>query len=230
MYFKLLGILLLSYHLEKPLRDSICRNFIGLMWLDWIGLEWTWFYWIGLECGLFWMALHSNGQHRTTLNRTSLDSPGLHWARNYAPDWNTPHCTSVGGTGLEWTTALGFYGLWMFRMEIHCNLLAWMGLHLSGRDWTGLDGTALDCYRLCLTSPDCITLHCLGLNWKSPYRIVCIALDFTWKDCSGFRKDRLNHVFFKASARRAYLRQFAFRAYEMQQWKSCKLSLNCSLT
>ena len=133
-------------------------------------------------------------------------------------------------TGLEWTIALGFYGLGMFRIEIHCNLLAWMGLHLSGRDWTGLDGTALDCYRLCLTSPDCITLHCLGLNWKSPYRIVCIALDFTWKDCSGFRKDRLNHVFFKASARRAYLRQFAFRAHEMQQWKSCKLSLNCSLT
>ena len=105
-FFRLLGILLLSYHLEKPLHDSVCRKFIGLMSLDWIGLEWTWLCWIGLECGLFWMALHSNGQYRTTLNRTWLDSPGLHWARNYALDWNTPHCTSVGETGLDYCTWL----------------------------------------------------------------------------------------------------------------------------
>ena len=174
VYFKLLGILLLSYHLEKPLRDSICRNFIGLMWLDWIGLEWTWFYWIGLECGLFWMALHSNGQHRTTLNRTSLDSPGLHWARNYAPDWNTPHCTSVGGTGLEWTTALGFYGLWMFRMEIHCNLLAWMGLHLSGRDWTVVRATRLDWTRRHCTSLHWIVIDC---TWLHQTALHCTVLD-----------------------------------------------------
>ena len=98
VYFKLLGILLLSYHLEKLLHDSICRNFIGLMWLDWIGLEWTGLCWIGLECGLFWMALHSYGQHRTTLKRTSLDSAGLHWARHCTPDRNTPHCTRTHKT------------------------------------------------------------------------------------------------------------------------------------
>ena len=60
-----------------------------------------------------------------------------------------------------------FYGLGVFRMEIHCNVLAWMGLDWSERDKTVLDQralhfAALNCYRLCLTSPDCITLHCLG--------------------------------------------------------------------
>ena len=167
MYFKLLVILLLSYYLEKPLHDSICRNFIGLMWLDWIGLEWTWFYWIGLECGLFWIAFHSNGQHRTTLNRTSLDSLGLHWARNYAPDWNTLHCTSVGGTGLDWTGM--DYCTWLLwtwdvpdgnTLQSTCvdwTSLEWTGLdcregHKTGLDYTALHFTALDCYRLCLTA------------------------------------------------------------------------------
>ena len=140
VYFKLLGILLLSCHLEKPLRDSICRNFIGLMWLDWIGLEWTWFYWIGLECGLFWMAFHSNGQHRTTLNRTSLDSPGLHWARNYAPDWNTPHCTSVGGTGLDWNGLL--------HLAPDGNTLQSTCVDGTSLEWTGLDWIRRHCTRL----------------------------------------------------------------------------------
>ena len=138
VYFKLLGILLLSYHLEKTLHDSICRNFIGLMWLDWIGLEWTWFYWIGLECGLFWMALHSNGQHRTALNRTSLDSPGLHWARNYAPDWNTPHCTSVGETGLDWNVLLH-----LAFMDLGCSEWKYTAIYLRGWDFTLVDETGL---------------------------------------------------------------------------------------
>ena len=134
VYFKLLGILLLSYHLEKPLQDSICRNFIGLMWLDWIGLRWTWLYWIGLECCLFWMALHSSRQHRTTLNRTSLDSPGLHWARNYA----------------------------------------WMGLHLSGRDWTVVRATRLDWTRRHCTSLHWIVIDC---TWLHQTALHCTVLD-----------------------------------------------------
>ena len=41
MYFKLLGIIILSYHLEKALNDSICRHFVGLMWLDRTALNFT---------------------------------------------------------------------------------------------------------------------------------------------------------------------------------------------
>ena len=138
VYSKLLGILLLSYHLEKPPHDSICRNFIGLMWLVWIGLELTWIHWIGLECGLFWMALHSNGQHRTTLNRTSLDSPGLDWARNYVPDWNIPHCTSVGETGLDWNGLLR-----LAFMDLGCSGWKYTAIYLRGWDFTRVGGTGL---------------------------------------------------------------------------------------
>ena len=161
VYFKLLGIVLWSYHLEKALHDSFCRHFIYCC--DWIRLHW-----LGPECGVFWMALYSNGQHRTALGCTSLDSAGVHCARHCAPDWNTLHCTSVGGTGLDWTgldwteqdstsrnwiVVVVFYGLGVFRMEIHCNVLAWMGLDWSERDKTVLDQralhfAALNCYRL----------------------------------------------------------------------------------
>ena len=87
------------------------------------------------------------------------------------------HCTVLHWVGLDWTgqdstsrnwiVAVLFYGLGVFQMEIHCNILAWMGLDWSERDKTVLDQralhfAALNCYRLCLTSPDCITLHCLG--------------------------------------------------------------------
>ena len=61
----------------------------------------------------------------------------------------------------------------------------WSERDRTALDQTAIHFTALDCCRLCLTSPDCITLHCLGLNQKSPYRIACIALDLTWKGCSG---------------------------------------------
>ena len=89
------------------------------------------------------------------------------------------HCTVLQWVGLDWTgqdrTALhgtgllklSFMDLGVFRMEIHCNVLAWMGLDWSERDKTVLDQralsfAALNCYRLCLTSLDCITLHCFG--------------------------------------------------------------------
>ena len=67
----------------------------------------------------------------------------------------------------NWIVAVVFYGLGVFRMEIHRNVLAWMGLDWSERGKTVLDHralnfAALNCYRLCLTSPDCITLHRFG--------------------------------------------------------------------
>ena len=77
------------------------------------------------------------------------------------PHGNTLQSTCVDGTSLEWT-------------GLDCR-----EGHKTGLDYTALHFTALDCYRLCLASPDCIKLHFLGLNWKSPYRIVCIARDLT---------------------------------------------------
>ena len=41
VYFKLLGIVLWSYHLEKALHDSISRHFIRLLWLDQTALTGT---------------------------------------------------------------------------------------------------------------------------------------------------------------------------------------------
>ena len=55
------------------------------------------------------------------------------------------HCTVLQWVGLDWTgqdstsrnwiVAVVFYGLWVFRMEIHRNVLGW--------DWTGVSGTRL---------------------------------------------------------------------------------------
>ena len=42
VYFKLLDVVLWSYHLEKVLHDSICRHFIRLLWLDQTALTGTW--------------------------------------------------------------------------------------------------------------------------------------------------------------------------------------------
>ena len=42
VYFKLLGIVLWNYHLEKALHDSFCRHFIWLLWLDQTALTGTW--------------------------------------------------------------------------------------------------------------------------------------------------------------------------------------------
>ena len=155
------------------------------------------------------MALYSNGQHRTALGCTSFDSAGVHCARHCTPDWNTLHYTSVGGTGLDWTgqdstsrnwiVAVLFYGIEVFQMEIHCIELAWMGLHLSGRNWTGVSGTRLHwtrehCTSLHCVAIDCawlhqIALHCTVLVWTGNIlSIVCIELDWTWKDYSGLPK------------------------------------------
>ena len=92
--------------------------------------------------------------HCTVLQWAGLDWTGLDW-------------TGQDSTSRNWIVAVVSYGLGVFRMEIHCNVLAWMGLDWSERDKTVLDQralhfAALNCYRLCLTSPDCITLHRLG--------------------------------------------------------------------
>ena len=156
MYFKLLGIVLWSYHLEKALHDSFCRHFIYCC--DWIRLHW-----LGPECGVFWMALYSNGQHRTALGCTSLDSAGVHCTRHWAPDWNTLHCTSVGGTGLDWT-GLDWTGqhfteldccsclLWTWGVPdgntLQCTCVDGTGLEWAGQDCTGPESTALCCTEL----------------------------------------------------------------------------------
>ena len=90
--------------------------------------DWTRLRWLGPECGLFWMALYSNGQHRTALGCTSLDAAGVHYALHCAPDWNRLDFTSVGGTGLGWTgldrTALHGTGLLQsFFMDLGCTVL-----------------------------------------------------------------------------------------------------------
>ena len=82
-------------------------------------------------------------------------------------DWTGQDRTGQDSTSRNWIVTVVFHGLRVFRIEIHRNVLAWMGLDLSERDKTVLDHralnvAALNCYRLCLTSPDCITLHCLG--------------------------------------------------------------------
>ena len=53
------------------------------------------------------------------------------------------HCTVPQLAELDWTAlhcivAVGLYWLGLFRMEIHCNVLAWMRLDLSRWDWTGV--------------------------------------------------------------------------------------------
>ena len=74
------------------------------------------------------------------------------------------HCTVLQWVGVDWTgqdstsrnwiVAVVFYGLRVFRMEIHYNVIAQMGLHLSGRDQTGVSGT-----RLCWIREHCALLH-----------------------------------------------------------------------
>ena len=122
MYFKLLGIIFLSYYLEKALNDSICRHFVGLMWLDRTAPNFTE---SDLTGAFSWIELYSNWWHRAALGCTSLVSAGMDCARHCAPDWYTLHCTSVGGTGLD-STAL------------HC--CSWLIL-----TWVVLDGNTLQC-------------------------------------------------------------------------------------
>ena len=79
------------------------------------------------------------------------------------------HCTVLQWVGLDWTgqdccSCL----LWTLGVpDGNTSQCAWMGLDWSERDKTvlnqrALNFAALHCCRLCLTSPDCITLHCLG--------------------------------------------------------------------
>ena len=192
MYFKLLGIVLWSYHLEKALHDSFCRHFIYCC--DWIRLHW-----LGPECGVFWMALYSNGQHRTALGRTSLDSAGVHCTRHWAPDWNTLHCTSVGGTGLDWTgkerTARHGTGLLQLSlMDLGCSGWKYIAMYLRGWDWTGVSGTRLywtreHCTLLHWTAIDYTdlqhSLHSTGLDlerlfWISQIAMELMVLHLTW--------------------------------------------------
>ena len=146
VYFKLLGIVLWSYHLEKALHDSFCRHFIYCC--DWIRLHW-----LGPECGVFWMALYSNGQHRTALGCTSLDSAGVHCTRHWAPDWNTLHCTSVERKG-QHVTELDCCSclLWTWGVPdgntLQCACVGGTGLEWAGQDCTGPESTALCCTEL----------------------------------------------------------------------------------
>ena len=95
-------------------------------------------------------------------------------------DWTGLDWTEQDSTSRNWIVAVVFYGLGVFRMEIHCNELVWMGLDWSERDKTVLDQreTMLDFTRLHYTALS-------WMNWKSTYSIVCIALDWTWKEFSG---------------------------------------------
>ena len=148
------------------------------------------------------MALYSNGQHRTALGCTSLDSAGVRCARHCAPDWNKLHCTSVGGTGLDWTgkerTARHGTGLLQLSlMDLGCSGWKYIAMCLRGWDWTGVSGTRLywtreHCTLLHWTSIDYTWLHqialrCTVLDELEIYlqHIVCIALNWTWKDFSG---------------------------------------------
>ena len=69
-------------------------------------------------------------------------------------DWTGLDWTEQDSTSRNWIVAVVFYGLRVFRMEIHYNVIAWMGLHLSGRDGTGVSGT-----RLCWIREHCALLH-----------------------------------------------------------------------
>ena len=48
----------------------------------------------------------------------------LQWAGLSGLDWTGQRCTS-----LDWIVAVSFHGVGLFQMEIHCNLLACMGLY-----------------------------------------------------------------------------------------------------
>ena len=68
-------------------------------------------------------------------------------------DWTGLDRKGKDSTSRNWIVAVVSYGLGVFRMEIHCNVLAWMGLDWSERDKTVLDQralhfAALNCYRL----------------------------------------------------------------------------------
>ena len=125
------------------------------------------------------MALYSNGQHRTALGCTSLDSAGVHFARHCAPDWNTLHCTSVGGTGLEWTglnrTALHGTGLLQLSfMDLGCSGWKYIAMYLRGWDWTGVSGT-----RLYWTREHCTLLHWTAIDyaWLHQIALHCTVSD-----------------------------------------------------
>ena len=85
-----------------------------------------------------------------------------------------PHCPRLYFTSLSWNAlhcivAIGLYWLGLFRMEIHCNVLAWMRLDLSWWDWTGVSGTGLHWTRQRYTSlhwiaVDCAWLHQIALH------------------------------------------------------------------
>ena len=160
MYFKLLGIIILSYHLEKALNDSICRHFVGLMWLDWTALNFTE---SDLTGAFFWIELYSNGWHRTALGCTSLVSAGMFCSRHCAPDWNTLQCTSVSGTGLDWTGQLYTTLLQLAYIDLGSSGWRYTAMYLHGWDLTWVDGTGLEWAGQDCTGPDSDTLHCTGL-------------------------------------------------------------------
>ena len=125
------------------------------------------------------MALYSNGQHRTALGCISLDSAGVHCARHCAPDWNTLHCTSVGGTGLDWTgkerTARHGTGLLQLSlMDLGCSGWKYIAMYLRGWDWTGVSGT-----RLYWTREHCTLLHWTAIDYAWLHQI---ALHYTVLD------------------------------------------------
>ena len=133
--------------------------------------DWTRLGWLGPECGVFWMALYSNGQQRTALGYTSLDLTGVHCARHCAPDWNTLHCTSVGGTGLDWT-GLDWTGQHFTELDC-CSCLLWTWGVPDGNtlQWTCVDGTGLEWAGQDCTGPERdyawlhqIALHCTVLD------------------------------------------------------------------
>ena len=116
---------------------------------------------IEINCTVLqWVGLDWTGQDRTGQHFTELDCCScLSWTWG-VPDGNTSQCTCVDGTGLGW----------------------------AGQDCTGPQSTELCCTELLQTMLDFTRLHYTALsrmNWKSTYSIVCIALDWTWKDFSG---------------------------------------------
>ena len=154
------------------------------MWLDRTALNFTE---SDLTEAFSWMELYFNWWHRTALGCTSLVSAGMHCARHCAPDWYTLHCTSVGGTGLDSTAlhcivAVGLYWLGLFRMEIHCNVLAWMRLDLSRWDWTGVSGTGLHWTRQRYTSLHWIAVDCAWLHQTALHCTVLGWMEITIQD------------------------------------------------
>ena len=134
-------------HLEKALNDSICRHFVGLMWLDRTALNFTE---SDLTGTFFWTELYSNWWHRTALAGMhctallqlayiDLVCSGWKYTAMYLHGWDL---TWVDGTGLDWTGVSG------------------TGLHWTRQRYTSLHWIAVDCAWLHQTA-----LHCTVLDW-----------------------------------------------------------------